>query len=92
MDDGYLARDVTVRGMVQGVAFRWTTLQRAEQQRVTGWVRNETDGSVQAHLEGSPDAVANVIAWMRHGPSGADVEALEERQSEIVGHRSFDVH
>lgn len=92
MDDGYLAREVTVRGQVQGVAFRWTTLQRAEQFRVTGWVRNETDGSVQAHLEGSPDAVANLIAWMRHGPSGASVESLDERQTKVVGYRKFDVY
>lgn len=92
MDDAYLARAVTVRGLVQGVSYRWATLQRAEQYRVTGWIRNQTDGSVSAHLEGSPDAVANLIAWMRHGPSGADVQELVEQQVEIMGHSSFEVH
>ena len=92
MDDSFLARHVTVRGMVQGVAYRWTTLQQAEQLGVTGWVRNETDGSVQAHLEGTADAVSDLIAWMRHGPSGADVESVEDQQTSVEGHRSFQVH
>ena len=44
---------------------------------MTGWVRNRPDGTVQAHLEGAPDAVAELVLWCRSGPRGAEVEDLE---------------
>ena len=84
-----IARDVVVRGMVQGVSYRWTTQQEAERLRVRGWVRNEPDGSVRAHLEGEPEQVAELVAWMRHGPSGAQVESVDERQGELEGVSGF---
>lgn len=90
MDNGSdIARDVVVRGMVQGVSYRWTTQQEAERLRVRGWVRNEPDGSVRAHLEGEPEQVAELVAWMRHGPSGAQVESVDERQGELEGVSGF---
>ena len=46
-----------VSGRVQGVSFRWYTQERARQLGVTGWVRNDPDGSVLVHAEGEDDAV-----------------------------------
>ena len=62
---------VTVTGRVQGVAFRWYAVQEAERLGVRGWVRNEPDESVAAHLEGDDPAVEAMVEWCRHGPSSA---------------------
>jgi acylphosphatase len=53
----HVARRVVVHGSVQGVFFRDTTRRHAESRGVAGWVRNRSDGTVEAHFEGEPDAV-----------------------------------
>ena len=82
---------VTVTGRVQGVAFRWYAVQEAERRGVTGWVRNEPDGSVAAHFEGDPDAVEAMVAWCRQGPRRARVDAVDVRDAEPAGATRFDV-
>src|SRR3954452_19213374 len=67
------AVSVKVTGRVQGVAFRWYAVQEAERLGVTGWVRNEPDGSVAAHVEGEDSAVGALGAWGVRGPSFAPV-------------------
>ena len=62
-----------VTGQVQGVAFRWHTQERAQRLGVTGWVRNEVDGTVLVHAEGEDDAVDALVEWCRHGPPSARV-------------------
>jgi acylphosphatase len=62
------AVDVTVTGQVQGVSFRWYAVREATRLGVTGWVRNEPDGSVAGHFEGDPTAVAR--GPVRRGCSG----------------------
>ena len=72
------ARHLLVRGRVQGVFFRASTRDRARAAGVVGWVRNLPDGRVEAHLEGAPDAVEQVEAWVRDGgPRDAVVEQVE---------------
>ena len=62
-----LTRRKTVRkyirfyGQVQAVGFRWTAMQAAKLYGVTGWVRNEYDGSVQAELQGLPEEIDMII-------------------------------
>jgi len=68
---------VIVRGRVQGVYFRASTLYEAQNRRLTGWVRNCPDGSVEAVAEGERDKVEEWIAWCRRGPAGARVEGAE---------------
>jgi acylphosphatase len=68
-----IAREVVVSGRVQGVYFRDSTRQAARSAGVVGWVRNEPDGTVHAHLEGSPEAVDEVVAFMGSGPPEAEV-------------------
>ena len=67
------AVSVRVTGRVQGVSFRWYAAQEAERAGVRGWVRNEPDGSVAGHFEGSADAVDALVAWCHRGPSAASV-------------------
>lgn len=92
-DDGAarVARDVRVHGLVQGVAFRYTARREAESRGVTGWVRNEVDGSVAAHLEGRPDSVAAMVEWCRAGPRWAQVDRVEVNETDVRGATSFDV-
>ena len=68
---------VRARGRVQGVFFRSEMRARARSLGVTGWVRNDRDGSVEAVLEGSPEAVDTMIAWCSRGPAGASVDDVE---------------
>lgn len=72
---------VVVYGHVQGVFFRETTRRKATTLGVTGWVRNRTEGSVEAVFEGETRLVDELVAWCRRGPIGAevdDVDAVEE--------------
>jgi acylphosphatase len=71
------ARRVRVTGRVQGVFFRAWTQSQARELGVHGWVRNASDGSVEAHLEGDEAAVKALIQRLNEGPPSADVENVE---------------
>ena len=86
-----VARRVRVRGLVQGVFFRAWTSEQAARLGVSGWVRNCSDGSVEAHVEGDPDLVEQLIGAMRHGPHGARVEAIDEEEAQSCGFGRFEV-
>lgn len=77
MADAARAVRVRIRGGVQGVGFRDWTLRQAETLGLSGWVRNEADGSVTALVAGSEDDVATMIERLREGPRAADVSDLE---------------
>lgn len=76
---------VTVRGRVQGVAFRHYTARTAQQHGVTGWVRNLSDGAVEACFEGEGRDVLAMVQWCRRGPELARVDELVEQQGEYTG-------
>lgn len=66
-----------ISGRVQGVGFRDALARQAEQLGITGWVRNRTDGCVEALAQGSPAAIERLEAWARRGPPAARVERVE---------------
>jgi acylphosphatase len=68
---------VVIHGYVQGVGFRANCARRAEALGVTGWVRNQWDGSVEALFEGDAAAVDRLVDWCRVGPSRSDVTGVE---------------
>jgi acylphosphatase len=79
---------VTVRGRVQGVFFRDTARRVAQELDIAGWVRNADDGAVQAHLEGEPRAVEQMLRFLRQGPPDAavtDVDVTEVAVQELSG-------
>ena len=78
-------------GRVQGVFFRDTTRQAAEQRGVAGWARNVPDGTVEAVFEGEPDAVERMVELCREGPRGAQVERLDVFDEEPEGLTGFAV-
>lgn len=71
-----ISRRLRIRGRVQGVGYRYALCEVAERRGLAGWVRNRTDGSVEALVQGAADAVAEVIAWARRGPPAARVEEV----------------
>ena len=80
-----MSRQIRVFGHVQGVGFRAALQHEARKLGVTGWVRNRTDGSVEALVQGSPEAVDAIIGWARHGPPGCrvrDFQAADAGQEE----------
>lgn len=83
------AVDIRVTGRVQGVSFRAYAERQAQRLGVTGWVRNEPDGSVAAHAEGDPEAVDAFVDWCREGPSYARVDGIDVGPAEVTGARSF---
>jgi acylphosphatase len=68
---------VFVKGKVHGVFFRSETKRNADLYDVKGWVRNLIDGKVEAVFEGEKEAVETLIAFCKHGPSGAKVTGLD---------------
>ncbi|MGD9330492.1 MAG: acylphosphatase [Desulfobacterales bacterium] len=84
MESNVRAR-LLITGRVQGVAFRWETLQAAQRCRVVGWVRNLPDGRVEAVLEGPSRPVNDLIDWCRQGPPIARVDSLDIQWEDFSG-------
>jgi len=91
MSKDVIARHVVVSGRVQGVWFRDTTRHHASEHGVAGWVRNRSDGAVEAWFEGPVDAVGAVVAWCHEGPPRAHVERVDVEDEEPRGLTGFSV-
>jgi len=78
---------IEIRGLVQGVGYRWSMSEEAKRLGIRGWVRNRRDGSVEATLAGSREAVDRLIVWARRGPDSAVVEAVDVFESQGVFER-----
>lgn len=74
--NGRISRRITVRGRVQGVAYRDWTIGKARALGLSGWVRNRRDGSVEILAAGDEDALVRLAGLCRHGPPAARVEAV----------------
>lgn len=72
-----ITQHLKIHGRVQGVFFRDSMSRQATMLGVTGWVRNCRDNTVEALVQGDPDAVEQIVAWARVGPEMARVELVE---------------
>ena len=67
-------RRLVISGLVQGVAYRYSMVNEAKRLGANGWVRNRSDGSVEALIFGAPEVIAALIKWAQRGPPAARVE------------------
>ena len=82
---------VLVSGDVQGVFFRDTCRQVANDPRVSGWATNLPDGRVEVALEGDEEAVNKVIEWCQSGPRGATVDSVDVTDEDPEGISGFSI-
>jgi len=83
---------VVISGRVQGVWFRVSTKQKAEQLGVTGWVKNTADGKVEALFEGDKKHIQEMIDWCHQGPPSAQIDHVEiTEQSSSNGFDGFSI-
>jgi acylphosphatase len=76
---------VYISGRVQGVCFRAYTLETALSLNLTGWVRNLSDGRVEAVFEGKDESVAAIVKWCGNGPPSAVVHDVDVREETTTG-------
>ena len=84
------AEHLLVRGRVQGVGYRWWTVQAAAALGLDGWVRNRRDGAVEILAIGDAAAIVRLAEACRDGPRGAMVASVERRPAEDDGTSGFD--
>jgi acylphosphatase len=82
-----------VTGRVQGVSFRYYTVQRARQLGVVGWVRNRQDGSVEVVAEATTSQLESLLAFLHTGSPASKVQSVEiEWRPPTDDYANFDVH
>jgi acylphosphatase len=83
--------NITITGKVQGVGFRETTKIIANQMMVTGFVRNEKDGSVYIEAEGDNIFLEEFVNWCHEGPDRSRVENVVVSDGEVKNYRNFEI-
>ncbi len=76
---------VFISGRVQGVFFRSSTKDKADELGISGWVKNLSDGRVEAVFEGEEGSVKKMIEWCRKGPEYARVDDMEVISENYTG-------
>ena len=76
---------------MQGVWFRETARRQAEALQLTGYARNEPDGTVTIEAEGDSQALETFVAWCHKGPALARVDRVEQTTGEVKGYAGFEV-
>lgn len=76
-----IARNIRIEGRVQGVFFRNWTVEQATALRVSGWVRNRHDGSVEVYAAGEDHCVEELIDRLREGPPASRVDRIDVQET-----------
>jgi acylphosphatase len=84
-DGSYGAFYARIRGIVQGVGFRYAARQEARRLGLSGWVRNDTDGSVELVAEGPLGALKAFESWLCGGPPGSVVQEVAKQNRKPTG-------
>ena len=88
MNVSYIAH---VSGKVQGVYFRVSSQQKAIDFGLSGYARNLADGDVEVFLSGEEENVEKMLAWLKDGPSRAEVTGVQQKQVEWQEHSFFSI-
>ena len=83
--------NIKITGQVQGVFFRNSTKEIADQLKVKGFVQNLADGSLYIEAEGSKIALEKFIDWCHHGPDLAMIQNIEIKDSQLKNFTSFEI-
>lgn len=84
-------KNIRVYGKVQGVFFRASAKQIAEQLNIKGTVKNEADGNVSIEAEGAEQAIAKFVTWCKKGPPAAKVTKVEVSEGRVAGYEGFEI-
>lgn len=82
---------IRVMGKVQGVFYRVSTQEEALGLGLTGYVKNDYDGSVLIEAEGPSDQLELLLSWCRQGPPYSDVAGVEFEEVPVKGDKSFKI-
>ena len=88
-DDDVTTLRLRIEGSVQGVGYRFFAVDEARKLGLDGWIRNRSDGSVDALVSGSTGAVEAFVAACMRGPPGARVTNVDMHAAEPPGERGF---
>lgn len=89
MTEDITSLKVHVHGFVQGVGFRDFLMMAAQQNKLDGWVRNRSDGSVEALVSGATKSVEAFVSSATKGPQGAKISAVDLHNSEPPADKGF---
>lgn len=81
--------NIRVFGEVQGVFFRYSAKDKAEELGITGFARNEAGGSVYVEAEGEEEALRVFLEWCKKGPSSANVSNVESTEEALENYKEF---
>ena len=82
---------IRVEGRVQGVFYRASTQSKALELGLSGWVKNQPDGSVLMEVQGNTEALDKMIKWCKEGPIMARVDNLDQEDVSVEAGTSFDI-
>jgi acylphosphatase len=86
----FSAFSARVEGRVQGVGFRYSCIREGRRLGLTGWVKNTPEGDVEVWAEGPAGKLETLLQWLRRGPPGARVEAVQRHNCVPTGkYRDF---
>ncbi|MGD1716788.1 acylphosphatase [Dapis sp. BLCC M172] len=88
----FIHAHVLISGKVQGVGYRFSTLNTAVSLGINGWVKNLPDGRVEAVFEGREEVVKKMINWCYQGPKPAVVQNVLVRYEQVEGIEGFEIH
>ncbi|WP_318837973.1 acylphosphatase [Neiella holothuriorum] len=80
-----------ISGMVQGVGFRFHTMQKAQQLYLTGYAENLADGRVCVYAEGEMNHLQNLVDWLEEGPPSANVSSITVEWQDYTGMNDFTI-
>ncbi len=83
--------DIRVIGKVQGVFFRASTKEVAVDLGITGWVRNEDDGSVKIQAEGTDEQLSEFLKYCKSGPKNSLVEEVKISSGDVHFFEKFEI-
>ena len=82
---------IKVEGRVQGVFYRASTQSKALELGLSGWVKNQPDGSVLIEVQGNTEVLDKMIKWCKEGPIMARVDNLDQEDIPVEAGTSFDI-